>query len=162
MLEVVYVIINIMQTADDTRKINKTVTTIKTINALPTEPTNILTPVIIAERDSDIINANYMYIPELNRYYYITAITLIQGNRVSITGKVDVLKTYAEQLQNCTGIITRSESIGAPTQIPDSNLPIDPNREEIKSIIFDRDPFNIDVTNVAKCWQLTTNGGDTI
>lgn len=162
MWAVICVLINIMQTTDDTRKINKTVTNIKTINALPTEPTNILTPVIIAERDENIINANYMYIPELNRYYYITAITMIRGNRLSIAGKVDVLKTYAEQLQNCTGIITRSESIGAPTQIPDSNLPIDPNREEIKSIIFDRDPFNIDVTNTAKCWQLTTNGGDTI
>lgn len=155
-------LINLLQTTDDTRTINKTTTTIKNIQALPTEPTNVLTPSLIVERDNIIMAANYMYIPDFMRYYYITGVTIIKGNRLIISGKVDVLKTYAAQLQNCDCIVTRSESIGTPSQIPDNNLPIDPNREEIKSIIFDRDPFNIDTINTAKCWQLTTNGGEPI
>lgn len=155
-------IVNLLKTTDDTRKINKTTTPVINIQALPTEPTNILTPALIVERYNSIMTANYMYIPDFARYYYITNFTMITGNRIIISGKVDVLKTYAEQLQNCGCIVTRSESIGTPSQIPDSNLPIDPNREEIKSIIFDKDPFNIDATNVAKCWQLTTNGGEPI
>lgn len=155
-------IVNLLKTTDDTRKIDKTIATIKNINALPTEPTNILTPALIIERDNLVLSANYMYIPDFARYYYITGFTMIKGNRIIISGKVDVLKTYGTQLQNCNCIVTRSESIGTPSQIPDSNLPIDPNREEIKSIIFDKDPFNIDATNTAKCWQLTTNGGEPI
>lgn len=156
-------ILNLYQTNDDPRVVNKTLTTVINItNAIPVENTSILQPHFLVEYNATILTANYIYVPLFARYYYITNIDIVKGNRILIYCDVDVLKTYAIQLTECTGIIVRSESIGKPTAIPDKNLPIDPNRVDVYSILFDRDPFNIDVINTAKCWQLTTNGGEPI
>lgn len=154
--------LNLYNTADDSRVVNKTVTAIATVIAEPTDKISILTPSFLIEYNSAYLGANYCYVALFGRYYYIRNISVVKGNRMLIDCAVDVLKTYATSLIECECIVTRSESIGTPSQIPDNNLPIDPNREEIKSIIFDRDPFNIDITNTAKCWQLTTTGGVTI
>ena len=154
--------ITLYTTADDVRKVNKALNTVKSVTATPTEPMNVLTPTLIINYDNNVLSANYVYIPALNRYYYIDNMDLLKGNRLLLTCRVDVLKTYAAALTDCDCIVTRSESVGTPTEVPDKNLPVDPNREEIKSIIFDKDPFNIDATNTAKCWQLTTNGGEPI
>ena len=154
--------ITLYTTADDVRTVNKALNTVKVVTATPTEPMNVLTPTLIINYDNNVLSANYVYIPALNRYYYIDNMDLLKGNRLLLTCRVDVLKTYAAALTDCGCIVTRSESIGTPTEVPDKNLPVDPNREEIKSIIFDKDPFNIDAINTAKCWQLTTNGGEPI
>ena len=99
-----------------------------------------------------------MQIPDLGRYYYISDMILNTGHNIDIIGSVDVLKSYDAQIRAITATIIRSESVGAPTPIPDSQLPIDPNREDIVSILFDRDPLSIDPLN-GNCWQLTTMGG---
>lgn len=154
--------ITLYTTADDMRTVNKTLSTVKAVTATPTEPMNVLTPTLIINYDNSVLSANYVYIPTLNRYYYIDNMDLLKGNRLLLTCRVDVLKTYAAALTDCECVVTRSESIGAPTEIPDKNLPVDPNREDIYSIVFDRDPFNINLNSNAKCWQLTTNGGEPI
>ena len=154
--------VTLYTTADDMRTVNKTLTSVKSVTATPTEPMNILAPTLIIDYDSTVLSANYMYIAALNRYYYIDNMDLLKGNRLLISCRVDVLKTYAAALTDCECIVTRSESIGAPTEIPDKNLPVDPNKEDIYSIVFDKDPFNIDLNSNAKCWQLTTNGGEPI
>lgn len=154
--------LNLYNTVDDPRVVNKTVTAVATVIAEPTDNISILTPAFLIEYNSAYLAANYCYVALFSRYYYIRNISVVKGNRILIECAVDVLKTNATGLTDCECIVTRSESIGTPSQIPDNNLPIDPNREEIKSIIFDRDPFNIDAINTAKCWQLTTNGGEPI
>lgn len=125
--------VNVMSISADRRVLNKATTTIKTITATPTGEINILYPKLILEYDSTILNANYCYIPDLNRYYYLS-ITLDKGKRMILNCSVDVLKTYATQIKNRQGTILRSESIGKPTQIVDNKLPIDPNRHELKTL----------------------------
>lgn len=155
--------LNLYNTVDDPRVVNKTVTAVATVTADPTENMSILTPSFLIEYNSTYLTANYCYVELFGRYYYIRNISVVKGNRMLVECSVDVLKTYATALTDCECIATRSESIGAPSEIPDKNLPIDPNREDIYSILFDRDPFNIDLnSNTAKCWQLTTNGGEPI
>lgn len=151
--------VTLYTTADDVRTVNKTLTNVKSVTATPTEPMNILAPTLIIDYDSSVLSANYVHISSLNRYYYIDNMDLLKGNRLLLSCRVDVLKTYAAALTDCECIVTRSESVGAPNEIPDKNLPVDPNREDIYSIVFDKDPFNIDLNSNAKCWQLTTNGG---
>lgn len=63
--------------------------------------------------DKDLINiesTNYMWINEFGRYYYITSITGGPGNRVIVDGHVDVLYTYADQIEQCECIAERSTS----------------------------------------------------
>lgn len=124
-------LLNLYTTTDDTRVLNKTLTAVKDINAVPVDGVTLLNPQFIVEYDSSILNANYCYISELQRYYYITNIVLMRGNRMQFNCAVDVLKTYADDIKNCTAVITRSESIGKPTQIIDKMLPIDPNKKEL-------------------------------
>ena len=151
--------ITLYTTTDDMRTVNKTLSVVKSVTATPTEPMNVLAPTLIINYDNSVLSANYVYIPALNRYYYIDNLDLLKGNRILLSCRVDVLKTYANDIRNCNCICARSESIGTPTQIPDKNLPIDPNREDIVSIVFSNDPLNVDPqANTAKCWQLTTIG----
>lgn len=151
--------ITLYTTTDDMRTVNKTLSVVKSVTATPTEPMNVLAPTLIINYDNSVLLANYVYIPALNRYYYIDNLDLLKGNRILLSCRVDVLKTYANDIRNCNCICARSESIGTPTQIPDKNLPIDPNREDIVSIVFSNDPLNVDPqANTAKCWQLTTIG----
>ena len=155
--------LSLYNTVDDPRVVNKTVTAVATVTADPTDNVSILTPSFLIEYNSTYLGANYCYVELFGRYYYIRNMSVVKGNRILIECAVDVLKTYAAALIDCVGIVTRSESIGEPTEIPDKNLPIDPNREDIYSIVFDRDPFNIDLNaEGVKCWQLTTNGGDIV
>lgn len=88
---------------------------------------NILTPVLIFTKSNYNFNANYIYISQYNRYYFINDITTSSGNRVQINCSIDVLKTYAEQIKNCPCVVLRSESIGI-NQITDDKLPISPNQ----------------------------------
>ena len=155
--------VTLYTTTDDARTVNKTLTLVKSVSATPTEPMNVLRPTVIVNMDSAVLSSNYAYISELNRYYYITGMELLHGERVLLSCSVDVLKTYAAALTDCDCIVSRSESIGAPSEIPDKNLPINPNMQDVYSIVFDADPFNIDLNaNGVKCWQLTTNGGERI
>lgn len=68
--------------------------------------------VILQDIDSpDVVSSyNYMYIPQLKRYYFITDIRYLRGKRVQITGRVDVLKTYATDIKNSTQLVTRQQN----------------------------------------------------
>lgn len=149
-------ILNLLKTTDDVRVCAKTVIPVATITAIPTEKINILNPSFIVEYKANLLTANYCYIAELNRYYYITSHNLERGNRLIFNCEVDVLKTYYEQIKNCTATVIRSESEGKPTGIPDKQLPINPNKQEVLSILFDKKPFMsvpLD-TQTEKCWLL--------
>lgn len=117
---------------DDPRKLDKTITAIGTaITAEPTDDCSVITPRLILTYDSSRLACNYFYISDFGRYYFVTGMTVMPGGLIDLTGKIDVLKTYADGIKNCTAVITRSESIGQPTQIIDKMLPIDPNKKEL-------------------------------
>lgn len=126
-------IVNLLNTSDDRKVLDKTITNIKQINATPTGVFSLLNPSLIIEYDSDVLNANYCYIPDFNRYYYIS-ISFDVGKKMIINCSIDVLKTYNNQIRQRTGTILRSESIGKPTAIVDNKLPVDPNRHELKTL----------------------------
>ena len=152
-------IVNLYRCSDDRRVVSKTLTPIATnVSIIPKDQCDILMPRIRLAWNSSYLSANYMQIPDLGRYYYISDMILNIGHNINIIGNVDVLKSYDAQIRAITATIIRSESVGSPTPIPDSQLPIDPNREDIVSILFDRDPLSIDPLN-GNCWQLTTMGG---
>ena len=55
------------------------------------------------------INANYMFLPDYRRYYYITDITQVRANLVKISGRVDVLMSFKDEIQNSIGIVRKQE-----------------------------------------------------
>ena len=93
--------------ASDSREINKILTELSTINITLYLDTNVVTPVF--KLKNFINNANYMYVPDLHRYYYINNYTL-SNQCVYLHCSVDVLVTYKNEILNSECLISRSET----------------------------------------------------
>ena len=102
--------IQIQQTTSEKNKIGKSISTLYTASGTLREGTSIINPVIRISGANipTLKNANYMYIPDFNRYYFITDIKTIWNGLIEISGHVDVLQTYAGQIRNNTAIIKRN------------------------------------------------------
>lgn len=93
-------------------KVKKDLTQIIQLGGYLREPSSIMSPVITLQDIpmTDIIKANYAYIDDFQRYYFITDITSERENLVRVSMKCDVLMTYAEQILENTGVIARQEN----------------------------------------------------
>lgn len=94
----------------DPRTIDKNLVTVGTATAAPTETVNLLTPRLVLNFNSNLLSANYCYISEFNRFYYIRNMEINTAQRLEIGCDVDVLKSHATQIKNCNVIAERSET----------------------------------------------------
>lgn len=60
--------------------------------------------------DIDLKFANYCYIDELQRYYYIIDVNAISYNMWELTLKCDVLMTFKEGIRNLVGTVDRQQN----------------------------------------------------
>lgn len=91
----------------DNREINKNITEISTIDLTLYLDTNVLNPVFKVKTFNN--NGNYLYVPVLNRYYYINNYTL-SNQCVYLHCSVDVLMSYKTDILNSTCLISRAEN----------------------------------------------------
>lgn len=99
----------------DIRQLNKNLTEVKTgVTANIQYEVSITDPVLIMNNDSSLVNANYFYIAEWARYYFITNRVYLDGNRIEITGHVDVLASFKNEILNSDCIAERSASNSNP------------------------------------------------
>ena len=114
----------------DSRKVDKTLTAVSTYsNAVIVGDISIHTPTISLQLDSftDVINFNYIYIPELRRYYYVEESTIREDGFVQIRCRVDVLKSFKNDILASTQYIERQQNKGT-YQLPDGMYNIKSNR----------------------------------
>ena len=114
----------------DSRKIDKTLTTVSTYsNAIIVGDMSIQTPTILLQLDSftDVINFNYIQIPELRRYYYVVESTIKEDGYVQIKCRVDVLKSFKNDILESTQYIDRQQN-KCTYQLPDGMYNIKSNR----------------------------------
>ena len=57
-----------------------------------------------------VLSANYVYIPEFNRYYFINDIVSIRQNLWQITLSVDVLMSYKNQILETNAFVARNQN----------------------------------------------------
>ena len=91
--------------------LDKNITTLATYNGYMKNESSILNPVVRIEgafNIGNLVNANYMYLPDYRRYYYITDISQIRANLVEITGRVDVLMSFKDEIRLCSGIVRKN------------------------------------------------------
>lgn len=71
---------------------------------------------LLTSRDAskEIIKANYGYIDELQRYYFISDIQVVNNDLIQLYLKEDVLYTYANQIKEHTAYISRNEFTNSP------------------------------------------------
>lgn len=103
----------IYKTNNEKNKLNKALELVKELEVKLLNNTEILKPFIEVANISldELTTANYMYIPDLNRYYFIDNMELMEGGRVYISGSVDVLMSYLESILNIRGTVKRAESL---------------------------------------------------
>lgn len=91
---------------DNINKINKTLTGSEQTTCDIINMTNIINPTIVV--NSRYISKNYVYINDLNRYYFVKDIT-ISNNMIIMQLSIDVLYTYKNEILHSTQYISRCE-----------------------------------------------------
>ena len=95
----------IYNTEDSTNTLNKNITFVEDIDIKFKEEVNIFKPVITIRYDQ-LINFNYMYIPEFTRYYFVENVTSYPNKIYTITLKCDVLMSFKDDILTAQGNIT--------------------------------------------------------
>lgn len=99
--------------------LNKTLGTATDKTCTIKDSLDVINPTIELDFDASILSKNYMYIPDLGRYYFITSIEII-NHVIIVRGHVDVLKTYNSQIRS--GKCTATRSNKKNLTIPDSMI----------------------------------------
>lgn len=141
--------------------VNKTLSEVVTFEeVIFKEDTSLLNPTIIingVSNDSsytieDIGTSNYFSIPKVNRYYFITDITMMSGGRVAITGKVDVLMSFKTDILGSTQLIVRQEK-KTNNYLIDTDIPLSSKKQVIEH------EFGDSITD-SGYYILAVNGGN--
>lgn len=128
----------------DSRTVNKSLTELATVNCSIYNSNSVMSPQLLLETQSYSFNANYCYIEELARYYYITDWKLEQGLRIILNLKVDTLMSFRGELTK-GGTVIRQENIGI-NYVRDEQLPLLSSRKTA-TIKFDSGEFNINTAD---------------
>lgn len=126
--------IQLYKSLDAPIKANKTLIPLATLNGTPTTAFSIDAPSFVVSYTSVIPSVNYAYIPDFGKYYFVRPPVLNTDGTAILTMDIDVLKTYYSSIMNCDAVVIRSQSQGL-NNVPDKQLPIDPNAIDIVSIL---------------------------
>lgn len=118
------------------------------MTAQATQQCSVLTPRLILGGDAIVnaINANYCYIDTFARYYFIKEHITDTASRIIIDCEYDPLMSYGSQLRATNQLVTRSESVGAPTKIVDNKYPL-ASEKDMLVIRFEGGNMNLATAN---------------
>ena len=110
---------------------------------------SIITPRFILEYVG--VEANYCYVAELNRYYYIKDIVLAPGGQRILMCEVDVLMSNIDEILNLSCLVLRQENETLCNKyLVDNRMIENVNKEEVV------ESFGEEViTNPSTCFLLT-------
>lgn len=105
-------------------RIGKDINDIRELTGTLRDGCSIINPKILIRMDDvgDLKNCNYMSIPEFGRKYFVTDIVSVTHNMIEISGHVDVLETYKDEIDKNTAIIARQSSTSFGNTYLDDNL----------------------------------------
>lgn len=104
--------IDILQTSSANNVINKNAVSVKNgVSCNVKEPISIINPVVVLSFDVETLKANYAYIPDYKRYYYINDIIPLTGGRIELHLSVDVLYSFKDDILNSAAIIDKQQNV---------------------------------------------------
>lgn len=104
-------------------QIGKNLTVVKSMTGHLREECDMINPSILIE-NAGVISANYAYIPEFGRYYFITKITSVRNNIWRVDMHVDVRETYKNQIRANKAVVARSSGY-YNLYLPDNKMPLE-------------------------------------
>ena len=112
--------IQLCNNTSEKNKINKTITTGITLSGSLRNESNVVNPSIIINIDNPTIY-NYAYIPEFNRYYFITNYISLRTGMWQINLKSDVLMSFKDSILSSEVLINKTETTGKNNYLSGSN-----------------------------------------
>lgn len=130
-------IIEIGNCTDEKNKLRKTFNSRLELTGHIKDASSIIDPIILIEANlSTIAGCNYLYIPKFKRYYYIKNMSTNTNTTCTIEAHVDVLKSFENQILDCSGYVDRQEDI-VSVMIQDPQRPKQAN-PAISTVPFDK------------------------
>lgn len=105
----------------DRRNLYKNTSLVFTTDFVFYENSSIMNPRLRLAYNANIKGCNYMYIPALNRFYFIIDIQYDNAGEMLVPGQIDVLQSYQQQIANITCNIARYENYDL-SLCPDTNI----------------------------------------
>lgn len=117
--------ISLLYTDAPNNQLNKSVESIADYSgAVARVNVSVENPVLILEESvSNIMSANYCYIAEFGRYYYITDKTADANGLWTLSLKVDVLKSFATYIDDLKGVVQRQRD-NYDMYLKDDRIPV--------------------------------------
>ena len=115
--------VKLYKNTDETKMINKTLNdeTAITVSATLLDTVDVSTPEMYVDYNSSLLDYNYAYIADFNRYYFVRPPEILNGQRMLLKLYVDVLVSGKTAINNADATVIRSNTI---TDIPDNQYPI--------------------------------------
>lgn len=152
------VTLKLYKVADDPAVVKKTLTSeVIFSNVMMKEDCDIINPTVRLSGAWNLMGYNYAYIEELNRYYFISNISLDRGDIITMSLSLDVLYTYKDEILNSNQLIMRQEFEQAK-YISDEMLIPNVNKD-VEVAQFSGGQFNINsATNTSYNFVLSCAG----
>ena len=129
--------IKLCSSASEVVAINKDISIIDDVSATIKGALSVENPVLILQYKSDIqSNVNYVYIPEYNRYYFVTDIINLTGGRYELHCKVDVLMSFKDNILNLSCIVDKQSSKDNANMYLDDGSFVVQSKEFVDTINF--------------------------
>lgn len=103
-------IIKLYRNTSPPNYLDKNLILVDTLDGTLREPTSIIDPTIVIERSAPT-GFNYLEIPAFNRYYFVTGVSSIANNLISVSAHTDVLTAYKTEIRSCEAVIRRQENM---------------------------------------------------
>jgi len=110
--------------------INKTLTDGVSVKGLIRDGFDIVKPTVIIRWDN-IFTYSYLYIEELNRYYFVDSFRVLENKTYELTLSVDVLMTYRDKILTATATVSSSDSADKYISSREDIYNVQPNFEKL-------------------------------
>lgn len=97
--------LTLYKNSSDNRCINKKIKQVLSLSGNLKNESSIMNPTVIIE--TNIIDFNYLYIKEFNRYYYVNNITILRNNLIQVDASVDVLMSNKDVIKYLPCLVER-------------------------------------------------------
>jgi hypothetical protein len=101
--------ITLYSNSSENNKVDKSISRLSTFTGTLRDECSIIDPLIVFEGSlATFAGANYLYIPDFKRYYFIRDITSISNTLVEVSAHVDVLMSFATGIRANRAIIRKN------------------------------------------------------
>lgn len=106
----------------DARVINKNIIEGESFEGQARDQVDVMNPIVLFDTPN-VLNYNYAYIPELQRYYLVTNRTSFREGLFEVSFEVDVLTSFRRDILNLTVIVDKQSMVENGNEyIDDSSL----------------------------------------